>query len=121
MSFFIFYSICLVGDLDISYLNIALVWFWVTNNFSPSLEIFATPARGFYCCKNRTPPHQNHQACNIGCMLLYYFVILCGLWFGQDLLLHLSGMVLVPSIISALHMWQMLPVGFAFIAFLQSG
>ena len=46
---------------------------------------------------------------------------LSGLWFGQVLSLHLSGIVLVPSIISDPQRLQILPVGFALMANLHSG
>ena len=46
---------------------------------------------------------------------------LCGLCIGQALSLHLSGIVFVPSIMSFPHMGHISPVGFAFIACLQSG
>ena len=56
---------------------------------------------------------------------VYFFFFLSkslsGRWFGHLVLLHLSGIVFVPSIISELHIWQILPVGFALMAFLQSG
>ena len=50
-----------------------------------------------------------------------YFGNLCGLWLGQALFEHLSGMVFVPSIMRELHIGQIFPVGRALIAFLQSG
>src|SRR3989338_11338680 len=51
----------------------------------------------------------------------YFDFNLCGLWFGHVLFEHRSGMVFVPSIIRLPHRSQMRPVGFAFIAYLQSG
>src|SRR3989344_702534 len=54
----------------------------------------------------------------LGC---YSFFILCGLCIGHSFLLHRSGMVFVPSIMSELHIGQRFPVGFALMAYLQSG
>ena len=51
----------------------------------------------------------------------YFFSSLCGLWLGQSLFEHLSGIVFVPSIINDLHSGQIAPVGFALIAFLHLG
>ena len=50
-----------------------------------------------------------------------YFISLCGLCCGQDLLLQRSGIVLVPSIIKLPHSLQILPVGLALIANLHFG
>ena len=61
------------------------------------------------------------SACKAVCMLMPYLISLCGLWFGQVLSEHLSGIVFVPSIISDLHSGQRLPVGFALMAYLQLG
>jgi hypothetical protein len=46
---------------------------------------------------------------------------LWGLCILHTLLLHRSGIVFVPSIMSDPHMVQIFPVGFAFIAFLHVG
>ncbi len=51
----------------------------------------------------------------------YFVAILCGLWFGQALSLHRSGMVFVPSIMSAPQVGQRLPVGRALMAYLHFG
>ena len=50
-----------------------------------------------------------------------YFLSLCGLCIGQALFEHLSGIVLVPSIMSDPHISHTRPVGFALMAFLHSG
>lgn len=71
--------------------------------------------------ENIAPTDQDLQARKAVCALTYYFLILCGLWFGQDLLEHRSGIVLVPSIINDPHSLQMLPVGFALIVKLHFG
>ncbi|TSC52557.1 MAG: hypothetical protein LiPW41_327 [Parcubacteria group bacterium LiPW_41] len=50
-----------------------------------------------------------------------YFFILWGLWFGHFLFEQRSGIVFVPSIMSAPHSGQMFPVGFDLMISLQSG
>jgi len=76
-------------------------------------ENFATPARGSPCRAHIAPPDEND--------LRYFFSSLCGLCMGHVFLLHLSGIVFVPSIISEPHSLHIFPVGRALIAFLQSG
>ena len=51
----------------------------------------------------------------------FYVCNLCGLWFLQFLLEHLSGMVFVPCIISEPQNSQIFPVGFALMANLHFG
>lgn len=50
-----------------------------------------------------------------------YLVSLCGLCIVHALFEQRSGIVLVPSIMRDPHSLQRFPVGFALIAFLQSG
>ncbi len=53
--------------------------------------------------------------------MILYLSCLCGLWLGLFLSLHRSGIVFVPSIMSAPQVGQRLPVGFALMAYLHLG
>lgn len=62
------------------------------------------------------------HATQVACFKIYLGTLtLWGLCIGQALLLQRSGIVLVPSIMRELHIWQIFPVGLALIAFLHSG
>lgn len=66
--------------------------------------------------ENKNPSYDTRD------FLCYFFgSSLCGLWLGQVLFEHRSGMVFVPSILRLPQSSQILPVGLALMAFLQSG
>ena len=46
------------------YIHTGFFYFLVTNNSSPSLGIFATPARCFLCSENIAPPHKSEKEQN---------------------------------------------------------
>ena len=91
-------------------------------DFVPSNEIARDPASRFrLLTKHRSgrpklAAHTKQFVCS-------YFLSasLCGLWLGQVLLEHLSGIVLVPSIMRLPHSAQIRPVGRDLMMYLQSG
>lgn len=122
--YFYFSRVCVDYDWGTSCHCIVRELYSVTSkfpdrNFSrPRLAVFALP-----CGQTKTSlrlTKTSQHATKVVCCYLS-FSSLWGLWLGQLLSEHLSGIVFVPSIISAPHMGQVRPVGFALMAYLQSG
>src|SRR3989344_5271908 len=118
----IFLQACAGCDSDTPYYCISLELSLVTRRkrsverFRSRPRLGISPAGKICLCPTKTI-----AAGKVVCLLYNYFLSLCGLWLGQALLLHRSGMVFVPSIISEPQRSQIRPVGFASIAFLHSG
>ena len=111
-----------VGALDRSCRYIFLVLFSVTNNLFAVAHKFSRPRLAVCVATQtslrltKTTVHATQVACSQS-----YFDSLSGLWFGQSLSEHRSGMVLVPSIIRDPQVGQSLPLGLALIAYLHFG
>ena len=76
------------------YIHTGFFYFLVTNNSSPSLGIFATPARCFLCSENIAPPHKSEKEQN---SLLFLDSRFCARYRILDLpsrvLFHLASLV----------------------------
>ena len=89
--------------------------------FQPRLacRFFARLSAGL--CRDMAPPDKKDLRMQSSLHTSGYLFSLCGLWLGQVLSEQRSGIVFVPSIMRDLHTLHFLPVGFALIAYLQSG
>jgi len=91
-------------DLGSIYLSSVLEFYLVTDNFLPALENFRDPGLRFCVfAKHRCALQKLFVSLSQVKYPHFYFMSLCGLWLGQSLLLHLSGIVFVPSIMSEPH------------------